>query len=356
MQRQDIVASFRAELLKAISQIEALKEGNSALKDLVEQLQEQVKVGEGLLQKEKKKRRCRFREYIYCSEDLTVCQAKCETLEAILHQKQAHSETSRSREVEVDQENQALKEEVNLSSRKVEAVEKENKILKKQVDELEDEQKHLQQEVKRKEELVKVGEVLLQKEKKKQRCRFRAYIYCREDLTVCQAKCETLEASLHQEQAHSETSRSREVEVDQENQALHVEVNLLKTVQRNVEDELKKKDKLLQTTPYLNCPATLTVEEKEVNKSQLKMQAPRLRKETTLTEGVSSRKVEAVEKENKTLKKQVDYLKDEQKNLQAEVKRKEELVKKEIRKRQASTRSYMDCLHKLSDLKTSWRT
>ncbi|CAB1449154.1 unnamed protein product [Pleuronectes platessa] len=317
MQRQDIVASFRAELLKAISQIEALKEGNSALKDLVEQLQEQVKVGEVLLQKEKKKRRRRFRDYIYCREDLTVCQAKCETLEASLHQEQAHSETSRSREVEVDQENQ--------------------------------EQKNLQEEVKRKEELVKV-EVLLQKEKKKRRRRFRAYIYCREDLTVCQAKCETLEASLHQEQAHSETSRSREVEIDQENQALQVEVNLLKTVQRNLEDELKKKDKLLQTPPYLNCTATLTVKEKEVNKSQLKMQAPRLRKETTLTEGVSSRKVEAVEKENKTLKKQVDNLKDEQKNLQEEVKRKEELVKKEIRKRQASTRSYMDCLHKLSDL------
>ncbi|CAB1423765.1 unnamed protein product [Pleuronectes platessa] len=75
------------------------------------------------------------------------------------------------------------------------------------------------------------------------------------------------------------------------------EVNLLKTGQRILEDELKKKDKLLQTIPYLNCLATLTVKEKK-----------------------------------------------------EEVKRKEELVKKEIRKRQASTRSYLDCLHKLSDL------
>ncbi|CAB1445062.1 unnamed protein product [Pleuronectes platessa] len=238
MQNQDIVASFRAELLQAISQIKALKEDNSSLKEQVEQLQEQVKV----------------------------------------------------------------------------------------------------------------GEVLLQKEKKKRRRRFRAYIYIREDLTVCQAKCETLEASLHQEPAQPETSRSREVEVVQENQALKEEVDLLKTGQRILEDELKKKDKLLQTTPYLNCPATLTVKEKEVNKSQLKMQAAKLRKETTLTEGVSSREVEAIEKENKTLKKQVDNLKGEQKNLQEEVKCKEELVKKEIRKRQASTRSYLDCLHKLSDL------
>ena len=58
---------------------------------------------------------------------------------------------------------------------------------------------------------------------------------------------------------------------------------------------------LLQTNPCLNCLAKLTVKEKEVNKSQEKMQAASLRKETTLTEGVSSRKVEAVEKENKIL-------------------------------------------------------
>ncbi|CAB1450817.1 unnamed protein product [Pleuronectes platessa] len=241
MQHQDIVASFRAELLQAISQIKALKEEKSSLQEQVEQLQEQVKVGEVLLQKEKKKRRRRSRDYIYCMEELTVCQAKCETLEA----------------------------------------------------------------------------------------------------------------SLHQEPAQPETSRSREVEVYQENQALKVEVKLLKTGQRNLEDELKKKDELLQATPYLNCPATLTVKEtEEVNKSQLKIQAARLRQETTLTEGVSSRKVEAVEKENKTLKKQVDNLKGEQKNLQEEVKRKEELVKKEIRKRQASTRSYLDCLHKLGAMES----
>ncbi|CAB1443909.1 unnamed protein product [Pleuronectes platessa] len=52
-----------------------------------------------------------------------------------------------------------------------------------------------------------------------------------------------------------------------ENQTLKEEVTWLKTGQRHLEDELKKKDELImtetkrclpQTNPYLNCLATLT--------------------------------------------------------------------------------------------------
>ena len=47
-------------------------------------------------------------------------------------------------------------------------------------------------------------------------------------LTVCQATCKSLEASLHQEPPQPETSWSREEKVEKENQALKEQVNLLK--------------------------------------------------------------------------------------------------------------------------------
>nr|XP_019952092.1 PREDICTED: tropomyosin-like [Paralichthys olivaceus] len=217
----------------------------------------------------------------------------------------------------------------------------------------------LQEQVEQLQEQLKVSDDLLRKKSKKLRARLRAYIDCLAQLTEYQVECEDPEASVHQEPAQPETSWSRELGVDEENEALKEQVNVLKTGQRRLEDELKKKDELIvtttkrrgiQTNTYLDSLVMLTVKENEVKRSQAETQEARLQRQTTPTEGVSSRKVDAVEKENKTMKEQVHKLKCEQTKLQEEVRHKEELVKNESRKRAASVKLYLGCLNRLSDM------
>ena len=112
MHQQDLVTTLKAELLRAMGEIKALKDGNSSLKEQVEQLQDQLK--DGLIKKETKKRRARCKAYIACLVELTVYQGTWKRLEASLHQEPPQPETSWSREVEVEKENQALKEQVDL--------------------------------------------------------------------------------------------------------------------------------------------------------------------------------------------------------------------------------------------------
>ncbi|CAB1430524.1 unnamed protein product [Pleuronectes platessa] len=97
-----------------MGEIKALKDEVSSLKEQLEQLQDQLKDKDGLLQKYTKKRRALCKVYIECLAELTVRQAKGRRLDASLHQEPPQPETSWIREVEVEKENQALKEQVNL--------------------------------------------------------------------------------------------------------------------------------------------------------------------------------------------------------------------------------------------------
>ncbi|CAB1450563.1 unnamed protein product [Pleuronectes platessa] len=60
-----------------------------ALKEKVEQLENQLKDKDDVITKEVKKRRARLRAYLDCLAELTDCQAKANILEASLHQEPA---------------------------------------------------------------------------------------------------------------------------------------------------------------------------------------------------------------------------------------------------------------------------
>ncbi|CAB1452142.1 unnamed protein product [Pleuronectes platessa] len=119
--------------------------------------------------------------------------AKCKNANESLHQEPAQPKSSWSREVEVEKENQTLKEKVG----------------------------QLQDQLKDKDSL-------LQKETKKRRVCCKAYIDYLVELTEFQAK--------------------RQVEVEKENQALKERVYLLKVRQRRLEDELTYKIQLNEAT------------------------------------------------------------------------------------------------------------
>ena len=67
----------------------------------------------------------------------------------------------------------------------------------------------------------------------------------------------------------------------------------------------------------------------------------KLQNETTPTEGLSCRKVEAVHRGHTSLKEQVHPLKSEQMKLEEDVRHKDEWIQTETKKRQASTESYL---------------
>ena len=73
-----------------------------------------------------------------------------------------------------------------------------------------------------------------------------------------------------------------------------------------------------------------------------------LQQETSPTEGLSCRKVEAVNTENRSLKEQVHQVKSERTKLEEVVRHEDEQIKTETNKRQASTKSYL-AFEKLSE-------
>ncbi|CAB1436261.1 unnamed protein product [Pleuronectes platessa] len=346
MQQQDTVTSLKAELIRAMDEINALKDGPSSLKE------------------------------------------QCGKIEASLHQEPTRPETSCSRGVE--KENQVLKEEVNLLKVRQRRLEEElihkNQLivsanedkraqtnahiiclalltikeqeLKKSLTEvgeikaLKDGTSSLKEQVEQLQEKLREKDGLIQKETRKKRQSFKGFADCLFELTECQAKCGRLEASLHQEPYQPETSWSREVEVEKENQVRKEEVNLLKVGQRRLEDELINKNHLImsaneekraQTNHYIICLALLTIKEKELKKSLTecgRLEAS-LHQEPTQPETSWSRDVE---KENLVLKEAVNLLKVGQRRLEEELIHKNQLIVSANEEKRTQTSAYIDCL------------
>ncbi|CAB1457273.1 unnamed protein product [Pleuronectes platessa] len=74
-QQQDLVTILKAELLRAMGEIMALKDGKSSLKEQVGQLHDQLKDKDALIRKETKKRCARCKAHMDCLVELTECQA-----------------------------------------------------------------------------------------------------------------------------------------------------------------------------------------------------------------------------------------------------------------------------------------
>ena len=75
----------------------------------------------------------------------------------------------------------------------------------------------------------------------------------------------------------------------------------------------------------------LTAKEKELKNRRAETVEVKVQQETTPTEGLSCRKVEAVNSDNKSLKEQVHRLKSEWMKLEKEVRHKIELIKTETK-------------------------
>ncbi|CAB1414432.1 unnamed protein product [Pleuronectes platessa] len=81
--------------------------------------------------------------------------------------------------------------------------------------------------------------------------------------------------------------------------------------------------------------------DKELKTSRAETLEVKLQQETTPTEGLSCRKVEAVNRGHTSLKEQVHPLKSEQMKLEEDVRHKDEWIQTETKKRRASTESYL---------------
>ena len=99
-----------------------------------------------------------------------------------------------------------------------------------------------------------------------------------------------------------------------------------------------------------SCSKTRSWISESMSQADCERLETRLRLGTTPTEGMSSGKVEAVKTGNEALKEHVHKLNSERIKLQEEVRHKEELIKKEVRERQTSTKSYLPFLDKLSEM------
>ena len=91
----------------------------------------------------------------------------------------------------------------------------------------------------------------------------------------------------------------------------------------------------------IDCLAALTAKDKELKKSRAETLEVKLQQETTPTEGLSCRKVEAVNRGHTSLNEQVHQLKSEQMKLEEDVRHKDEWIQTETKKRRASTESYL---------------
>ncbi|CAB1445616.1 unnamed protein product [Pleuronectes platessa] len=210
-----------------------------------------------------------------------------------------------------------------------------------QIEALKDGNSSLKEQVEQLRDQLRDKDGLIKNLTKKRHARFTTYMDCLVDLTECQAKCTSPEASLHQEPPQPETSWNREVEVEKEHQALKEQVNLLKVVQRRLVDELVNQNQLImsvtkkrrtRTNAYIDCLAVLTATEKELKKSLAK----------TLEV-----KLQQTRSERQMQKEQVNILKSERAELEALVRDKDELMK--TNKRQAPPKSYLAFFEKLSD-------
>ncbi|CAB1460317.1 unnamed protein product [Pleuronectes platessa] len=395
---QALLKTKEQELKKCLTElgeIKALNDGTSYLKEQVEQLHEELREKDGLLKKETSKQRKSFKGFEDCLFELSECQAKCVRLEASLHQEPPQPQMSCSREVEVEKENQLLKEEVDLlkvGQRRLEdelmnknqlivsaneekraqtsayidcqaLLSTKDQELKKcltelgEIKALNDGTASLKEQVEQLQEELREKDGLLKKETSKQRKSFKGFEDCLFELSECQAKCVRLEASLHQEPPQPEIDchallSTKEQELKKclkelgEIKALNDGTSYLKEQVEQLHEELREKDGLLKKETSKKRKSFKGFEDCLFELSECQAKCVRLEaslhQEPPQPEMSCSREVE-VEKENQLLKEEVDLLKVGQRRLEDELMNKNQLIVSANEEKRSQTSAYIDC-------------